>query len=112
MGYRGAAHWDRAAKDGAQGLQLLGIQGGTNADEIYCICSGKAGEQGGAKLLHRCHIVGCQLTDGFQVALALARVLGKATGTGLRGCCRGGNGAGVECAWEPARLRPRPEDAA
>ena len=77
MGYGGAGHWDRAAKDGAQGLQLLGIQGGTSADEVHCICSGKAGEQGSAEPLHRYHIVGCQLTDGFQVALALARVLWK-----------------------------------
>ena len=77
VGYRGAGHRDRAAKDGAQSLQLLGIQGGTSADKVHCICSSKAGEQGGAQLLHRCHVIRCKLTDGLQVTLALARVLGK-----------------------------------
>ena len=72
-----ARQWGGAAEDGTEGLELLGVQGSASADKIHCVCSSKACEQGGAQLLHRCHVVRCELADGLQVALALARVLRK-----------------------------------
>ena len=75
MGYRRASHRDGAAEDGAQGLELLGVQGSTSADEVHCISSREAGEQSSTKLLHGRHVIGCQLANGFQVAMALSGVL-------------------------------------
>ena len=75
MRHRRARQRNGAAENGAQGLELLGVQGSTSADKVHCVCSCKACEESSTKLLHGRHVIGRQLTNGFQVAMALSGVL-------------------------------------
>ncbi len=75
MGHSRARQWGGTVEDGAEGLELLGVQGSASADKVHCVSTCEAGKESSPELLHGCHIVRCQLTDGLQVCMALAGVL-------------------------------------
>ena len=75
LGHRRARQGGGAAEDGTEGLELLGVQGSANADEVNCVSTCEAGKESSPKLVHGCHVVKRQLTNGLQVTMALAGVL-------------------------------------
>jgi hypothetical protein len=100
LGHGRARQWGGAAEDGAESLELLGVQGSANTDKVDCVSTCEVGEKSSTELLHGCHIVGCQLTDGLQVTMALAGVLWRNDRDGTARLMPGRQGGG----WGGRRL--------